>query len=102
MHCKARQISIGFDMASSNLSLRLPAELRAKLDEAARTSRRSRSQIVQMALEHHLDRNADESRPSAAEAVRRIRAFAGAVVPASGRRTPEEIDAHIRWLRGDD
>jgi RHH-type transcriptional regulator, rel operon repressor / antitoxin RelB len=102
MHCKERQTAIGFSVVSSNLSLRLPAELRAKLDEAARVSRRSRSQIVQMALEHHLDRNAAESRPSAAEAVRRIKAFAGAVVPASGRRTAEDIDAHIRWLRGDD
>jgi predicted DNA-binding protein len=89
-------------MASTTLSLRIPVEMRERLDRATLTTRRSRNQIVRMALEHHLDRIAGESRPSSAEVVRRIRAFAGAGAPASGGRSAEEIDAHIRWLRGDD
>jgi RHH-type transcriptional regulator, rel operon repressor / antitoxin RelB len=89
-------------MASSNLSLRLPAELRAKLDEAARSSRRSRSQIVQMALERHMGTVVgDRESMSNKERVERIRALAGSGKPLKPR-TGEEIDAHIRWLRGDD
>lgn len=89
-------------MASTTLSLRIPVEMRERLDRATVATRRSRNQIVRMALEQHLDRIAGGNRPSTAEAVRRIRSFAGAGAPASGARSAAEIDAEMRWLRGDD
>jgi predicted DNA-binding protein len=80
-------------MTAATLSLRLPPEIRKRLDHATEMTRRSRSQIVQIALERHLDDIAADA-PVARTASRGAR--------SGQRRTTEEIDAHIRWLRDND
>lgn len=70
--------------------------LSQKLDEISQMSGRSRSSIVEEALERYLDRRASRETP------RNIMSFAGAGIHLSKRRTAEEIDAEIRWLRDDD
>jgi predicted DNA-binding protein len=84
---------------SPTISLRLPQEARARLDRATLKTRRSRSFLMQRALERHLD---EIEREEAQEPVRRLSvtlALGGAA--ANNERTKSEIDAHIRWLRGD-
>ena len=88
--------------STSTLSLRLPNETRQRLDRAAEKSRRSRSYIIQRALELHLDEVAkEEVVPEKPGFYDRLLKFAGAGA-VNGGRSKEEIDAHIRWLRGDD
>jgi predicted DNA-binding protein len=86
--------------SSPTISLRLPRESRERLDRATAKTRRSRSFLMQRALERHLDEIEREETPAP---VRRrqstVLALAGAGVPQSGPRSPEEIDRHIRWLR---
>jgi predicted transcriptional regulator len=91
-------------MASSpTLSLRLPNETRERLDRVAERSRRSRSYIIQRALELHLDDVAREEAPfRQAGFYSSLLKFAGAGARLNGGRSKEEIDADIRWLRGDD
>jgi hypothetical protein len=91
-------------MASSpTLSLRLPNETRARLDRIAEQSRRSRSYIILRALERHLDDVAKEEMPTNRSGFYpSLLKFAGAGAKLSGGRSKEEIDAEIRWLRGDD
>ena len=83
-------------MSSTMITARIPEALSEKLDDIARDSQRSRSWIVKEALEHYLTQ-----KPEAPE-YRDIMSFAGAGVKFSKRRTTEEVDAEIRWLRGDD
>ena len=60
------------------LTMRLPADLAAKLEESARRLRRKRSEVVREALEHYLE-SEPEVRP-----IERVRDLLGSV--ASGRR----------------
>ena len=83
-------------MATNMVTSRLPQELTDKLDAAARESRRSRSWIIKEALERYLTEN-----PAASER-RGLMSYAGAGIKLSTRRTAEEVDAEIRWLRDDD
>lgn len=88
---------------SSLLSVRIPDELRAKLDEAARRMRRSRGHIVKEALEQHLGSgNGGETSEERAVRVARFLAFAGAGAKLHGGRTAREIDEAIRQFRGDE
>jgi predicted DNA-binding protein len=59
------------------LTMRLPAELAAKLERSARRLKRKRSEVVREALEHYLDSEL-EVRP-----IERVRDLLGSV--ASGR-----------------
>lgn len=87
-------------MATTTLSLRIPQDMRERLDQATRKTRRSRSQIVQMALERHLDQVAAAEKIVASDSpTALIRSLAGAGASTSTFRSAEEIDAHIRWLR---
>ncbi|MDB5555730.1 MAG: Ribbon-helix-helix protein copG family [Rhizobium sp.] len=83
------------------VTTRLPEALVEKLDDVARKLGRSRSWIVREALERYL---AQEPKGVAPQANKRgdIMAFAGAGIKLSNRRSAEEIDAEIRWLRGND
>jgi predicted transcriptional regulator len=72
---------------------RLPHELIVKLDRAASDVRRSRSWIIKEALETYLADKADTPGD--------LMKFAGAGALLSTRRTPEEVEAEIRWLRSD-
>lgn len=60
------------------LTMRLSADLAAKLEESARRLRRKRSEVVREALEHYLE-SEPEVRP-----IERVRDLLGSV--ASGRR----------------
>jgi len=83
------------------VTARLPEVLVEKLDEAARKVGRSRSWIIREALEAYL--SASGKAEIAKGGVRGdIMSFAGAGVKISNRRSAAEIDAEIRWLRGND
>lgn len=89
--------------SSSTLSLRLPAETRERLDRAAKKSRRSRSYLIQRALELHLDEVAkEEAVPAQSGRYARLLSMQGAGIGPDGGRTKQEIDDYIRWLRDDD
>ena len=88
--------------SSSTLSLRLPADTRERLDRVAAKSRRSRSYIIQRALELHLDEVAKREAPEPSGLYESLMKFAGAGANLHGGRSKEEIDADIRWSRGDD
>ncbi|CAN7515611.1 ribbon-helix-helix domain-containing protein [Rhizobium sp. LjRoot254] len=87
--------------SSTMVTARIPEALVEKLDEAARKLGRSRSWIVKEALERHLAQEPKSVTPRTNER-RDIMSFAGAGIKLSNRRTDEEIDAEIRWLRGND
>jgi RHH-type transcriptional regulator, rel operon repressor / antitoxin RelB len=85
------------------ISLRLPKDARERLDKVAAKSRRSRSFIIQEALERHLDEiEREQLREPQKGRLSTILGLAGAGTALNGPRSKEEIDAHIRWLRGDD
>ena len=83
------------------VTARIPEALVEKLDEAARKLGRSRSWIIKEALEAYLS---SSRKPEIAKGGVRgdIMSFAGVGVKNSNRRSAEEIDAEIRWLRGND
>lgn len=88
---------------SSTISLRLPDKTRQRLDDLAIRSRRSRSYIIQRALELHLnDVVAEEIASEGAGRYSKLRSMAGAGSKLHGGRSREEIDSFIDWLRGDD
>ena len=70
------------------LTLRLPADLAAKLDRSARRLRRKRSEVVREALEHYLESEL-EVRP-----IERVRDLLGSV--SSGR--PDGGQRHREYL----
>jgi predicted transcriptional regulator len=89
--------------ATPTISLRLPKNARERLDKVAAKSRRSRSYIIQAALERHLDEiEREEAEKPKKGRLSGILGLAGAGTVLNGPRSAEEIDAHIRWLRGDD
>ena len=82
------------------VSLRLPAAARERLDRAAAKTRRSRSYIMQRALEKHLEEIEREDAPTPVKRpLATVLSLGGAGVPTAGPRSASEIDAHIRWLR---
>ncbi len=88
---------------SSLLSIRLAEDLRARLDQAAKATRRSRGSIVKDALSRHLDAMILEETADARNARRaRILSYAGAGAKLHGGRTAAEIDAATGAFRGDE
>ena len=78
------------------LSLRLPASLAKKLDEAAIRMRRKRSEVARLALEQFLDTDI-EFRP-----IERVRDLLGTVesgLPDLGERSRDYLKARIRHGR---
>ena len=78
------------------LSLRLPASLAKKLDEAAIRMRRKRSEVARLALEQFLDTDI-EFRP-----IERVRDLLGKVesgMPDLGERSRDYLKARIRHGR---
>jgi predicted transcriptional regulator len=85
---------------SSPISLRLPKAAREKLDKATAQTRRSRSFLMQEALERHLDEIVrEEAQPATERRWRTFLSLGGAGVTETGPRSPEEINEYIRWLR---
>jgi metal-responsive CopG/Arc/MetJ family transcriptional regulator len=90
----------GFAVSSATISLRLSAAAREKLDKASIKTRRSRSYLIQRALERHLDEIAsEEQEPQPASRFGTILGLAGAASARNGPRTSDDIDRHIQWLR---
>jgi Arc/MetJ-type ribon-helix-helix transcriptional regulator len=89
--------------ASPTISLRLPAEYRAKLDKLTETTRRSRSFLVKDALERYFSEMLPDDQNGAIPKRRltTLLALGGDGTSKHHVRSREEIDAHIRWLRGD-
>ncbi len=86
----------------SILSIRIPDELRAKLDEAARLSGHSRGALIKEALKHHLATLAKPDIQSRREqALEKLKSMRSAGVRLYGGRTADEIDAMIDDIRGD-
>ena len=78
------------------LSLRLPASLAKKLDEAAIRMRRKRSEVARLALEQFLETDM-EIRP-----IERVRDLLGTVrsgMPDLGERSRDYLKARIRHGR---
>ena len=87
--------------SSSLLSVRLPDDIRSRLDQAAKATRRSRGSIVKDALSRHLDAMSKEDREAERQRViEKIMSFRGAGVRLYGGRSAEEIDADINAFRG--
>lgn len=87
---------------SPTISIRLPLSSRKVLDKAVKATRRSRSYIMKEALDRHLaDIVRDESAPPR-KPLAHLLSMAGAGAGLGPQRTPEEIVAHIRWLRDSD
>ena len=90
-------------MPGPNLSVRLPDETRVRLEQAAKSTRRSRSFLVKEALERHLTEIVNEQgRGGAKSRLEKLLALAGAGVRLGGPQTAEEIDGRIREFRGDE
>jgi metal-responsive CopG/Arc/MetJ family transcriptional regulator len=89
--------------ASPTISLRLPEEARIKLDRAVKLTRRSRSYLVKAALDRYLADLIREDRPLGGQGyLATLLSLEGKGVRASRPRSREEIDQHIRWLRGNE
>jgi predicted transcriptional regulator len=88
--------------SQSHLSVRLPDALRHRLDAASARTNRSRSYLVQEALKRHLSEiDVGDAEPRSRSSIQEIIGMAGSGARYAGWRSPEEIDAYIRWLRGD-
>ena len=78
------------------LTMRLPADLAAKLERSARRLKRKRSEVVREALEHYLD-SEPEMRP-----IERVRDLLGSVAsgrPDLGQRHREYLIRRLRRAR---
>jgi len=90
-------------MPTPTLSVRLPDDTKARLDTAAKTTRRSRSFLVKEALELYLvqvvNEQAGGGQKSRLEMLRELKGFGA---KRYGARTVEDIDAQVREFRGDE
>ena len=75
------------------LTMRLPADLAAKLERSARRLKRKRSEVVRQALEHFLD-SEPEQRP-----IERVRDLLGSVASGRSDLGQHHRDYLIRRLR---
>ncbi|MCI4430053.1 MAG: ribbon-helix-helix protein, CopG family [Burkholderiales bacterium] len=78
----------------SQLTLRLPADMAAKLESAARRMKRKRSDVVRLALGQFLEGDDAPGRP-----VERVRDLIGSVqsgIPDLGSRHREHLIARLR------
>lgn len=82
------------------ISIRLPEAARRSLDRATKLTRRSRSFLMQEALERHLaEIVGEQARPAAKSRLTALLSLGGAGARSSATRSARDIDAHIRWLR---
>ena len=89
----------------STVPIRLSDENLARLDSAAKSTHRSRSFLVNSAIEQQFrDVEAETPREKAPKKGRldRLLAMEGIGAKLYGPRTQEDIDAEIRELRGDE
>lgn len=87
---------------SQTISIRLPEASRKRLDQAAKLTRRSRSFLMQEALERYLaDVVNGEVRGTGKRRLTTLLTLGGAGKRSGAPRSAEEINQHIRWLRDD-
>ena len=88
---------------SPTTTIRVRADLREPLERAVKLTRRSRSFLIMEALERHLEEIVREQTPEPPKRrLTRLLALAGSGASGDHVRSSEEIDAHMRWLRGDE
>jgi molybdopterin-guanine dinucleotide biosynthesis protein A len=84
-------------------TIRLSPETREKLTHAAKQQQRPHSHIIEEAVKHYLDsgqgQRLDMTSAQKMAALNQIIAWSEANVP---RRSADDIDAEIRWIRGDE
>ncbi len=85
--------------SSPTISLRLPERARERLDRAAAATRRSRSFLMQRALEKHLEEIEREEMVGPVRRLSTVLALGGAGSAGKTHRSADEIDQSIRWLR---
>lgn len=87
-------------------SVRLTEGTRRILTDAARRTHRSQSYLVEAALKQYLPQIAEDETQAAIDTRRnrfeRLLALGGSGAKESSYRSIEEVDAHIRWLRGNE
>lgn len=87
-------------VSSEIISLRLPKQMRNRLDQATLHTRRSRSYLMQRALEKYLDAiEREDALKNEQGPLETLLSLKGSGIGSSGPRTKDEIDGHIRWLR---
>jgi hypothetical protein len=85
---------------TQTISIRLPEAARRSLDRATKLTRRSRSFLMQEALERHLaEIVGEEARPVTKGRLTTLLSLGGAGARLSAHRSAEDVDRHIRWLR---
>lgn len=90
-------------MNTPSLSVRLPGEVRERLDRAAQRTNRSRSFLVQEALTRHLDDIMRERGGGETQSrLERLRAMKGAGALLYGPRSEEDIAGQLHEFRGDE
>lgn len=88
---------------SPPISLRLPQATREKLDRAATKLHRSRSFLMQEALERHLDAIIREDIPHTSKRhLDTLLSLGGAGKNPDAPRTDLEVQTYTNWLRGDE
>jgi RHH-type transcriptional regulator, rel operon repressor / antitoxin RelB len=86
---------------SPTISIRLPKAACIRLDNAAKLTRRSRSFLMQEALERHLsDIVGEQNLGEPTQRLTHLLSLAGAGKSALKPRSAKEVDDHISWLRG--
>jgi predicted DNA-binding protein len=90
--------------AAPIISFRLPKQHLTRLDALSALTRRSRSFLVKDAVARYIDEVMPEGSTHEAPKRRltRLLALAGSGASSDHVRSSEEIDAHMRWLRGDE
>jgi predicted transcriptional regulator len=89
--------------ASPTISIRLPDADRVRLDKAVKQTRRSRSYLMKEALDRHLAEIVrEQSSDTPKQRLSKLLSLEGKGVRPGQERTVEEINRHIRWLRGDE
>jgi metal-responsive CopG/Arc/MetJ family transcriptional regulator len=87
-------------VSSPTISLRLPKEVRERLDHATVRTRRSRSFLMQEALHRHLaDIERDQTLISPKRRLATLLSIGGAGKRDHAPRTDKDVNDHIRWLR---
>ena len=85
---------------SPTISIRLPKAARVSLDKASKLTRRSRSFLMQEALERHLAEIVGEQAQGTAKTnLANVLAMAGAGKNNLKPRSAKDVDEHVRWLR---
>jgi metal-responsive CopG/Arc/MetJ family transcriptional regulator len=88
-------------MKMPTISVRIPSDTSARLEQAAKSTHRSRSFLVKEALERHLGEIIHEQGGGKTR-LEKLRALKGSGARQYGSLTADQIEADIREFRGDE